>query len=422
MLSSYPMPSRDPSVPDLFHYMKASWVLRPVSNLNASYLKVKCETPTHVDKVCRNVLKRVVKGKADRLLQQNRGCVCSNEQDAMGRCIFYFGNLMECSCETLDRKKTDHRDQYEKQILDLVEDMVENNDMKEINFCIFGAGLLFSDFVLFTRMLDVLKTMKWKGNLRLHFIDHNYTHRNPILENNLAIQIQNIDEEIKKVKSERFGYMAGTGTAGAVAIVGACLTVKAKKKVLPAIGTGVAGIIAIACTIKEQECSQRLEALIEQREEINRIKAKRAIDLKELTTSYQRGPDNRSTRAIQDFLNYLVAALPRKMGLKVYFFKDAEEYISVATSNPKFKNDVLIGSDLNSSLTEQERLRQASQRTGGKSVLLNRIPVPHPILDQWEGQRKAASQDLSTNKSKAQHNAAKKTATKADPHRHRRTE
>ncbi len=375
------------SVPSLEHYM----VVRSVTMRNSCYYKVDCKQPLYVEKRCRRVLDTVVQGQAKTLLLQEEGCGCGNPTP-MGHCIYSFGNLMECSCEPLDRLQHDYRERYERNVLSIIRILLKERQSHDITLTIFGSGLLFSDFVVLVKVLKLLDEESWVGTLQVNLVDHNYTDPKPLEMRN---------QELLAIESDRLKHLADSRQFATFAAGGILATAgsgyyatKSEKKTVPALFSLFSAIGTGFAIYKALESQNEAEKLHEQQQKLFEGKKVRKISLADIHTSFK--GDTRSSQAIPDFVNYLTAALSLGIKLSVQFFKNPEDYIDFCSVEPHLKSDLLIGCDMDDSAKDQENLRLNTQKDSPRALFLNKVGLSAlPMLEYWEEGERKLSKDLS---------------------------
>lgn len=103
---------------------------------------------------------------------------CHNNK--MGYCGNVRGNLAECGCEPLDRKKDPYiRRNYENDVIARALSIIKeqkrgSNQPFDLRIAFFSSGLLAGEQSLLFRLLEKLKNEGYKGKITVFFIDSDY--------------------------------------------------------------------------------------------------------------------------------------------------------------------------------------------------------------------------------------------------------
>lgn len=284
---------------------KTQWIVRGNKPDDIAYLKhVFRMSPNIESENIQNIVRSIHECKAHELFDIIAPLFKAQpNSDKIGNGNHQFLNLQECACSVLDRvTKPGIRAEYEKQVLAKIDALPEA--MAEIPISIFAPGMLFGEFVLLVKILNLLETKNWCGELKLFFIDTEYSS-------------------------------------------------------------------AQAYTLLDHQSSVE-----------NRKTIKIAIDIQNICMrkigEIQETPDYAS-EAIGDFFNLLQQIAIPSIKIKSFFFENKDHYTQLSNQNPKFKNVLQIGSDIDNNRATVEHLVKNTQVENGVGMV---VLVPRPVLNQ----------------------------------------
>lgn len=314
----------------------------------------------------KEIFKTILTGKSATLL--NRPPICETyEHNPMSSCIYSFtfpgvGTLYECGCWALARKRNlpglttlPNRLDYEKDVIEKCVAMaLRQKGMAEptLNIAILSSGFLFGEFSLLTRLIGILNKLGWSGKICLNLIDECY-----------AIPKENLGSK-NKIYISRYIKIFAFIILGVLAAAAGAHFLRKKQYVAAAVcGAGTVALSGVSgYLLMTNQQPKKSPKSLEQRVTVYNPKFPK---------------DNRAAESLNTFLHALTLFMPGAIELQTCFFDSAEKYQRQCFKD-KFKNNLLIGSDLDGGYNKIEALKSTTQKAHANTSFLFKVPGATP--------------------------------------------